>query len=252
MCDAQTADAHQPVPRRGRPPRGGLAAAGLAPRGAARLRALPPRRRGRRGGQARLGVPRRHAGDRRRRQPQRADDAGAALDPRGAGRDDLADRADRHRLDLLPGARSTWRGGWPGSTTSPAGARAGTSSPRSTTPRRATSAATAAPSTAGATNGRRSSSRSRPRSGTAGRTTRSWSTRARGVFADTSRVHAIDHEGEHFSVAGPLDVPRAPQGRPVLVQAGSSESDGTSPPTWRRRSSPRSRPSTTARRSTAT
>src|SRR6201996_1184657 len=45
-----------------------------------------------------------------------------------------------------------------------------------------------------------------------------------GVFADTSRVHAIDHEGEHFSVAGPLGVPRSPQGRPVLVQAGSSES----------------------------
>ena len=45
-----------------------------------------------------------------------------------------------------------------------------------------------------------------------------------GVFADTARIHAIDHEGEHFSVAGPLGVPRSPQGRPVLVQAGSSES----------------------------
>jgi FMN-dependent oxidoreductase (nitrilotriacetate monooxygenase family) len=44
-----------------------------------------------------------------------------------------------------------------------------------------------------------------------------------GVFADISRVHAIDHRGEHFSVAGPLNVPRAPQGRPVIVQAGSSE-----------------------------
>jgi FMN-dependent oxidoreductase (nitrilotriacetate monooxygenase family) len=48
--------------------------------------------------------------------------------------------------------------------------------------------------------------------------------KATGVFADTARVHAIDHEGEHFSVAGPLGIPRAPQGRPVLVQAGSSES----------------------------
>jgi FMN-dependent oxidoreductase (nitrilotriacetate monooxygenase family) len=45
-----------------------------------------------------------------------------------------------------------------------------------------------------------------------------------GLFADTSHIHAIDHEGEHFSVAGPLGVPRSPQGRPVLVQAGSSES----------------------------
>ncbi|HEX4306552.1 MAG TPA: LLM class flavin-dependent oxidoreductase [Solirubrobacterales bacterium] len=45
-----------------------------------------------------------------------------------------------------------------------------------------------------------------------------------GVFADTERIHAIDHEGEHFGVSGPLGVPRSPQGRPVLVQAGSSES----------------------------
>jgi FMN-dependent oxidoreductase (nitrilotriacetate monooxygenase family) len=47
--------------------------------------------------------------------------------------------------------------------------------------------------------------------------------RAGGVFADRSRVHAIDHEGEHFSVKGPLNVARSPQGRPVLVQAGASE-----------------------------
>ncbi|GGF58473.1 nitrilotriacetate monooxygenase component A [Azorhizobium oxalatiphilum] len=42
-------------------------------------------------------------------------------------------------------------------------------------------------------------------------------------FVDTSRVHAIDHEGPHFSVAGPLNVPRPPQGRPVVVQAGGSD-----------------------------
>jgi FMN-dependent oxidoreductase (nitrilotriacetate monooxygenase family) len=45
-----------------------------------------------------------------------------------------------------------------------------------------------------------------------------------GIFADTARIHSIEHEGEHFSVAGPLGLPRSPQGRPVLVQAGSSES----------------------------
>jgi FMN-dependent oxidoreductase (nitrilotriacetate monooxygenase family) len=45
-----------------------------------------------------------------------------------------------------------------------------------------------------------------------------------GIFGDTAHIHAIDHEGEHFSVAGPLGLPRSPQGRPVLVQAGSSES----------------------------
>jgi FMN-dependent oxidoreductase (nitrilotriacetate monooxygenase family) len=47
--------------------------------------------------------------------------------------------------------------------------------------------------------------------------------RAAGVFADPERVHRIDHEGAHFKVAGPLNTPRTPQGRPVYVQAGSSE-----------------------------
>jgi FMN-dependent oxidoreductase (nitrilotriacetate monooxygenase family) len=44
-----------------------------------------------------------------------------------------------------------------------------------------------------------------------------------GVFADRNQVHAIDHHGDEFLVRGPLNVPRSPQGRPVLVQAGSSE-----------------------------
>lgn len=43
-----------------------------------------------------------------------------------------------------------------------------------------------------------------------------------GVFADGSRVHAIDHRGIHFNVRGPLTLPRSPQGWPVLFQAGSS------------------------------
>ena len=47
---------------------------------------------------------------------------------------------------------------------------------------------------------------------------------ASGVFADATKVHRADHVGEHFRVAGPLNVPGSPQGRPVLVQAGSSES----------------------------
>lgn len=44
-----------------------------------------------------------------------------------------------------------------------------------------------------------------------------------GVFADPDRVHRIDHVGEHFTVRGPLNAPRSVQGRPLLVQAGSSE-----------------------------
>lgn len=45
----------------------------------------------------------------------------------------------------------------------------------------------------------------------------------RGRFADPAKVHAIDHQGGYFSVAGPLNVARSRQGRPVLVQAGASE-----------------------------
>jgi FMN-dependent oxidoreductase (nitrilotriacetate monooxygenase family) len=45
-----------------------------------------------------------------------------------------------------------------------------------------------------------------------------------GIFADPDRVHRIDHDGQRFTVAGPLNSPRSPQGRPLLVQAGSSES----------------------------
>lgn len=47
---------------------------------------------------------------------------------------------------------------------------------------------------------------------------------AAGRFADPAKVHAIGHAGERFAVRGPLNIPRSPQGRPVLVQAGSSES----------------------------
>ncbi|TCN52824.1 FMN-dependent oxidoreductase (nitrilotriacetate monooxygenase family) [Rhodococcus sp. SMB37] len=47
---------------------------------------------------------------------------------------------------------------------------------------------------------------------------------ATGRFADPSKVHAVEHEGERFRIRGPLNSPRSVQGRPVLVQAGSSES----------------------------
>jgi FMN-dependent oxidoreductase (nitrilotriacetate monooxygenase family) len=46
--------------------------------------------------------------------------------------------------------------------------------------------------------------------------------RASGTFADPDKVHELDYEGEWFSARGPLTVPRSPQGRPVLLQAGSS------------------------------
>ena len=43
-----------------------------------------------------------------------------------------------------------------------------------------------------------------------------------GFFANPALVHRIDHQGKHFKVRGPLNVPRPPQGYPVIVQAGSS------------------------------
>jgi FMN-dependent oxidoreductase (nitrilotriacetate monooxygenase family) len=47
--------------------------------------------------------------------------------------------------------------------------------------------------------------------------------RAGGRYADPRRVRPIDHAGTHYKVAGPLNLPRSPQGRPVFVQAGSSD-----------------------------
>lgn len=44
-----------------------------------------------------------------------------------------------------------------------------------------------------------------------------------GLFADADKVHHLNHRGDFFKVRGPLNVPRPPQGHPVLVQAGSSE-----------------------------
>ncbi len=46
--------------------------------------------------------------------------------------------------------------------------------------------------------------------------------RANGHYTQAERIRAINHEGSHYRVAGPLNLPRGPQGRPVLVQAGSS------------------------------
>jgi len=46
--------------------------------------------------------------------------------------------------------------------------------------------------------------------------------KAGGRFIDTDKVQPIAHRGTHFSVQGPLNLPRAPQGHPVLVQAGGS------------------------------
>ncbi|HEK1768462.1 TPA: LLM class flavin-dependent oxidoreductase [Pseudomonas putida] len=44
-----------------------------------------------------------------------------------------------------------------------------------------------------------------------------------GRYFDPDKLHTLNHKGAHFSVRGPLNVARPPQGHPVLVQAGASE-----------------------------
>jgi FMN-dependent oxidoreductase (nitrilotriacetate monooxygenase family) len=46
--------------------------------------------------------------------------------------------------------------------------------------------------------------------------------KANGVWGDDSKIHPPNHVGRHFKVAGALNVPRSPQGHPLIVQAGSS------------------------------
>src|ERR1700753_1308646 len=46
--------------------------------------------------------------------------------------------------------------------------------------------------------------------------------RVSGHYADPAKVHELGHVGHYFSARGPLTVPRTPQSRPVIIQAGSS------------------------------
>jgi FMN-dependent oxidoreductase (nitrilotriacetate monooxygenase family) len=47
--------------------------------------------------------------------------------------------------------------------------------------------------------------------------------RATGQFLDPDRLRRLDHRGEFFQVAGPLNIQRSPQGEPVIFQAGDSD-----------------------------
>ncbi|THF84667.1 NtaA/DmoA family FMN-dependent monooxygenase [Cohnella fermenti] len=44
-----------------------------------------------------------------------------------------------------------------------------------------------------------------------------------GIYADPSKVHRLNHESKWFTVKGPLNVPRPPQGHPLLIEAGESD-----------------------------
>jgi FMN-dependent oxidoreductase (nitrilotriacetate monooxygenase family) len=46
--------------------------------------------------------------------------------------------------------------------------------------------------------------------------------RTAGIYADPSKVHYVNHKGAWFQARGPLNIPRSPQGRPLIIQAGSS------------------------------
>jgi FMN-dependent oxidoreductase (nitrilotriacetate monooxygenase family) len=47
--------------------------------------------------------------------------------------------------------------------------------------------------------------------------------RETGIFFDPEKLHALGYQGEHLSVAGPLNIARPIQGHPVVAQAGSSD-----------------------------
>jgi alkanesulfonate monooxygenase len=47
--------------------------------------------------------------------------------------------------------------------------------------------------------------------------------REAGIFFHPEKMHVLNHKGKHFSVQGPLNLPRCPQGRPLVVQAGASD-----------------------------
>lgn len=44
-----------------------------------------------------------------------------------------------------------------------------------------------------------------------------------GIFVDSRKLYLLNHQGTYVSVRGPLNVARPPQGYPVLVQAGASD-----------------------------
>lgn len=46
--------------------------------------------------------------------------------------------------------------------------------------------------------------------------------REAGIFADPTKIRYADHVGPYVSTRGPMSIPRSPQGRPLILQAGSS------------------------------
>ena len=141
----------------------------------------------------------------------------------GGGGGDQPDRADRHRVDHLYRAVQSGAAVRLDRPHQQRPRRPGTSSPPGWRPRRATTAAPARSATPTAMPAARSSWRWSRRCGTAGPRTRWSTTGPAGAMRSADRIRPINHRGDYYQVAGPLNLPRCPQGRPVLVQAGSSD-----------------------------
>ena len=47
--------------------------------------------------------------------------------------------------------------------------------------------------------------------------------KAAGILADPAKVHYANYQGRWIKTRGPLSIPRSPQGRPVIMQAGGSD-----------------------------
>jgi FMN-dependent oxidoreductase (nitrilotriacetate monooxygenase family) len=47
--------------------------------------------------------------------------------------------------------------------------------------------------------------------------------REAGLYFEPTRQHAVKHEGKFFKVDGALNIARSPQGHPVIIQAGASD-----------------------------
>ena len=47
--------------------------------------------------------------------------------------------------------------------------------------------------------------------------------RSSGIYIDPAKMRTLDHDGTFFTVKGPLNIERSPQGRPVILEAGGSE-----------------------------
>jgi FMN-dependent oxidoreductase (nitrilotriacetate monooxygenase family) len=47
--------------------------------------------------------------------------------------------------------------------------------------------------------------------------------RANALYFHPAKLHTLDHRGKHFTVRGPLNMARPPQGYPVFAQAGVSD-----------------------------